>query len=74
MSYASGMVDILEPYIGRMNADTCVRGTALSLGKTSDQIGPDDMPALEASVRRVLAPLVPGATLTTIVQLMGEVR
>jgi hypothetical protein len=74
MAYASSVADILEPYIGRMNADTCVRGTALSLGKTSDDLSPDDLPVIVASVRRVLTPLVPGATLLRIVDQMGEVR
>jgi hypothetical protein len=74
MGYASSVKEILEPYIGAMNADTCVRGTALSLGKMSDELGPEDLQQLEGSVRRVLGPMVPGATLARIVDQIGEVR
>lgn len=74
MSYAAGVTQILEPYIGGVNADTCVRGTALSLGKTSDELGRDDLSAIEARVRRALEPLVPGATLIRIIEQIGEVR
>ncbi|HEY3317661.1 MAG TPA: hypothetical protein VGK50_04495 [Coriobacteriia bacterium] len=67
MSLASDATDILEPYIGRMVADTCVRATALSLGKSSDSLGPGDLPQLSANIRRLLSPIAPSATVEGIV-------
>jgi hypothetical protein len=61
------VVGILEPYVGRSAADTCVRGTALCVGKVFDSLGPEDVPALTDSVRRMLQPVVPASTLDTIV-------
>jgi len=53
------VVQTLAPYVGEMVADTCVRATALSLGKTTDDLGRDDLDALSANVRRLLAPVAP---------------
>lgn len=53
------VVQTLAPYVGEMVADTCVRATALSLGKMTDELGRDDLEALEANVRRLLAPVAP---------------
>jgi hypothetical protein len=50
---------VLSPYVGRTVADTCVRATALSLGKTSDSLGPEDLPTLEENVRKLLGPIAP---------------
>ncbi len=52
-------VAALRPYVGDTVADTCVRGTALSLGKTVDDLSDDDLPALESSIRRLLGPVAP---------------
>ncbi len=61
------VVDILEPFVGHMVADTCVRATALSLGKSGEDLVPEDMPALEANVRRLLSPVAPRDTITAII-------
>lgn len=62
---------VLEPYVGGMVADTCVRATALSLGKSSDALGMDDLDALAANMRRLLAPIAPLATIDAVI---GDVR
>lgn len=49
----------LEPLVGSMAASTCVRATALSLGKSADSLSADDLPALEQNVRRLLGPVAP---------------
>lgn len=59
--------DILAPYVGDMVADTCVRATALSLGKTSDTLGVEDMPNLEMNIRRLLAPVAPTAVVDSMI-------
>lgn len=53
------VVAALSAYVGDTVADTCVRGTALSLGKTADELSEADLPALESSVRRLLSPIAP---------------
>lgn len=63
--------EILEPYVGGMVADTCVRATALSIGKSSDALGVEDIETLGASIRRLLAPIAP---LATIDALLVELR
>lgn len=62
---------ILEPYVGAMVADTCVRATALSLGKSSDALNPGDMDALATSIKRLLGPVAPLATIDI---LLSELR
>lgn len=47
----------LESFVGPMAASTCVRATALSLGKTSDELGRADWPDLQSSIRRLLGPV-----------------
>ena len=53
------VVEVLGPYVGDTVADTCVRASALSLGKTADDLTAADFPALEANVRRLLGPMAP---------------
>ena len=65
------VVAVLGPYVGDTVADTCVRATALSLGKTTDELTPADLPALEGSVRRLLGPIAPA---TVIDQLLAEIE
>jgi hypothetical protein len=72
MGLASRVVEILEPYVGRSAADTCVRGSALACGKVFDTLGPEDVPALTENVRRMLDRVVPAATLATIVGRIDE--
>lgn len=64
--------EILVPYVGEMVADTCVRATALSLGKTSDTLGPDDLPDLENSIRRLLAPVAPSAVIDSMLDQLSR--
>ena len=74
-SLAEMVVGILEPYVGRMVADTCVRATALSLGKSSDELLGDDMPALESNIKRLLGPIAPRQTIEDIVaEIEGSIR
>lgn len=56
----------LGPYVGTTAADTCVRATALSVGKTADDLGAGDMPALEANIRRLLMPVAPQSVVESI--------
>ena len=63
---------VLEPYVGRTVADTCVRATALSLGKPSDSLGPEDLPAVEGNVRRLLSPIAPTGTVDALVAKIRE--
>jgi hypothetical protein len=51
-----------------MVADTCVRATALSVGKTADSLTYEDLPGLEASIRRLLAPVAASATVDAVIQ------
>lgn len=57
----------LEPYVGSVVASTCMGATAISLGKTRDEIDREDLPTLEANVRRLLAPVAPRATIDAII-------
>ena len=66
-SLAECATSALEPYVGRMVADTCIRATALSTGKTADSMTIDDLPGLEASIRRLLAPVAAAATIQAVV-------
>jgi hypothetical protein len=59
-------VRALVPYVGSTVADTCVRGTALTVGKTFDTLTHEDIPALEDRARRLLAPLLPQETLSRV--------
>lgn len=57
----------LEPYVGPVVADTCIRATALSLGKMTDELSEADLPAIEGSMRKLLAPVAPAAAIETMV-------
>lgn len=59
-------ISTLEPFVGPMAASTCVRATALALGKTADSLGPADLPALKDNIRRLLGPVAPAAVITQI--------
>lgn len=65
------VVATLSPYVGDTVADTCVRATALSLGKTRDDLTPADLPTLETNVRRLLGPIAPS---TVIDQLLADIE
>lgn len=68
MSLASETAEILEPFIGHTVADTCVRATALSVGKSFDTLTAEDVPALATNIRRLLGPVAPSATIDAIVE------
>jgi hypothetical protein len=68
MGLADEARDILAPFIGHTVADTCVRATALSVGKSYDTLSHEDVPALVANIRRLLAPVAPAATVESIVK------
>jgi predicted ArsR family transcriptional regulator len=57
--FATTAISALEPLVGSMAASTCVRATALSLGKTADNLDGGDLAALEQNVRRLLGPVAP---------------
>lgn len=57
------VIAALTPYVGATVADTCVRGPALSIGKTTDELDNGDLPALESNVRRLLGPVAPSAVI-----------
>jgi len=67
MSLATTVTGILEPFVGPTVADTCVRATALALGKTSDSLDRSDLPRLEESVRKLLRPVAPAATIDSLI-------
>ena len=56
----------LEPLLGPIVASTCVRASALSIGKTADDLGASDLPPLEINIRRVLAPVAPVAAIDAV--------
>lgn len=63
--------EALEPYVGAMVADTCLRATALTIGKTYADLGSVDLPTLEKSIRRLLAPVAPSAVIDSV---LNEIR
>jgi hypothetical protein len=67
VTLAETVVGIPEPIVGHMVADMCVRTTAPALGKAAEELVPEDLPALEAGVRRLLSPVAPQETVTAIV-------
>lgn len=69
---ANAVVEVLEPLVGRTVADTCVRATALSMGKTADDLTPEDLPALSANIERLLKPVAPRATVEATVAEIGR--
>ena len=60
-------IDVLEPYVGRMVAGTCIGATAISVGKTRDKLSADDMPELTRNIRKLLATVAPLATIEAII-------
>lgn len=65
------VVSTLGPYVGDTVADTCVRATALSLGKTTDDLTVADLSALATNVRRLLGPVAPAAVID---QLLADIE
>lgn len=57
----------LVPLLGPTVASTCIRASALSLGKTSDDLDEFDLPSIEINIRRVLAPVAPVAAIDAVI-------
>ena len=73
MALADRAVHALAPYVGIRLADTCVRATALSLEKTFETLGEEDLSAMEDRARRLLEPLLPPSTIERVVaEIRGE--
>lgn len=74
----SGIVEavkeVLVPYVGPMAADTCVRATAISMGKTTLDLTFADLPALETSIRKLLAPVAPHAVIEDAIRQLQRVE
>jgi hypothetical protein len=66
-SIAEGAVSALEPLVGRTAADTCVRATAIAVGKSSDTLSVSDVPILEQNIRRLLGPVAPLAAIDAVI-------
>ncbi|MDA3937321.1 MAG: hypothetical protein PF636_10815 [Actinomycetota bacterium] len=64
-------VGLLEPYIGRSLAEICINGTAVSLGKTSEDLCRDDLPVLYERIRGILAPITSGTTIEGLLFQLG---
>jgi len=60
-------VSALEPYVGRIVAQTSIRGTAAALGKSAEELTDEDMPVVEDSVRWLLATVAPAATIELVI-------
>jgi len=58
----------LDPLVGPIAASTCVRATALSLGKTAEDLGAADLSALEANVKRLLRPIAPDSVIDDVLR------
>lgn len=71
MGIADRAVHALAPYVGMRLADTCVRATALSIDKTIETLGEEDLPVMEDRARRLLEPLLPPSTIERVV---AEIR
>lgn len=65
------VIAALTPYVGATVADTCVRGTAPSIGKSADELNDSDLRALESNVRRLLSPVAPS---TVIDDLLAQIE
>lgn len=61
------VVSALEPWIGRVAADTCVRATALAIGKDISEFGAAEVSALYGNIRRLLSPIAPGPAVDSVI-------
>lgn len=66
------VIEVLEPLVGKTVADTCVRATAISLGKTADDLDRGDLAALNASIERLLKPVAPLDTVQALIAEIGR--
>jgi ubiquinone biosynthesis protein UbiJ len=58
---------VLSPYVGETGAETCVRGTAITLGKTADELSAADLPHLAERIRHLLGPIAPTAVIEQLI-------
>lgn len=65
--YRESVIDALEPWVGRIAADTCVRATAISTGKGIEEFGSAELSELCSNIRRLLAPIAPSAAVERVV-------
>lgn len=63
MQVFQAVTSALEPYVGVIVANTCVRATAISLGKSADDLDVSDLPQLETRIRGLLAPVAAPAVI-----------
>ncbi len=68
---SESVAGVLEPYVGRVAADTCIRASALSVGKDPGTLDASDCEVLASSVRRMLGPMM---TNTAMLTLLREIR
>jgi hypothetical protein len=59
-------ISALEPLLGPTVASTCIRASALSIGKLANQLDESDLPMLESNIRRVLAAVAPAAAIDAV--------
>ncbi len=67
------IIQVLEPYMGKMLAETCVRGTALTLGKSSDTLSRSDIPLLEPNIKKYLAGVAGQGSIEKILKEIREI-
>lgn len=68
-------VRALAGYVGPTVADTCVRATAMSIGKSFDTLDEGDFRAIETRARNLLAPILPKDTIDRVVaEIKGGAR
>ena len=65
-------ISALEPLLGPTVANTCVRASAMSIGKLASQLDESDLPMLEVSIRRVLGTIAPAAAIDAVLVQIKE--
>ena len=51
---ADALKEIIEPHMGTVMSDTCIRAAALTIGKTYDSLKPGDLSLLKPRIRQSL--------------------
>lgn len=65
---ADALKEIIEPHMGTVMSDTCIRAAAISIGKTYDDLMPQDIPRIKLKIRDSLRVLTAPQTVDTIMQ------
>ncbi|TLM77504.1 MAG: hypothetical protein FDZ70_05295 [Actinobacteria bacterium] len=65
---ADATTQMLEPHVGAVIAQGCLRAVGQAAGKTPETIGPSDWPAVEATVRGFLRPVAPPGTIDSLIE------